>query len=139
LLDKLYAAGVRDYRITLQSGDKTSLAGSVNRVLQLKKRAKDQNMDINLLYQTRLGEQALFNRGGLVEIDKLKPWPPRCLFADNPVAINYRGDVLICCNDYLGDVIFGNLCNESLEDIWSKPEFVKMRRQIERGVYELDI
>ncbi len=138
LLDKLYAAGVRDYSITLHSTDDKSLTDTVNRVLQLEKHAKEQNMNISLSYQAGIGDGRLDNRGGLVEVDKLGR-SPRCLEGDDPVAINYRGDVLICCNDYLGQVVFGNLCDESLEDIWLKPEFVKIRHQLERGVYTLDI
>lgn len=146
LLDKLYAVGVRDFVITLHSTDDASLTYGVDRVKQLKKHAKDQNKDISLQCQAHLDERQLFNRGGLVEVDQVvSPWPPRWLtrpnycYADSPVSINYRGDVVICCNDYLGQVVFGNLCDESLKDIWSKSEFVKIRRQLERGVYTLDI
>ncbi len=71
LLEQLYAAGVRDYSITLHSTDDKSLTDSVNRVMQLRKHAKDQNMDISLPYQARIGEGQLDNRGGLVEVDKL--------------------------------------------------------------------
>jgi MoaA/NifB/PqqE/SkfB family radical SAM enzyme len=141
LLDKLYAAGVRDYNITVHSADDPSLTDSVHRVMQLKKHAKDQNKDISLGYEVG-SQMPLGNRGGLVEVerDRRQPSvPPPCLWAHNPVTINYRGDVIICCNDYLGKVVFGNLCCESLEDIWSKSEFVKIRRQLERGVYTLDI
>jgi radical SAM protein with 4Fe4S-binding SPASM domain len=138
LLDELYAAGVRDFLISVHSTDDPSLTESVNRVLQLREHAKNQNMNINLPYQSRIGEGPLSNRGGLVEVNKLER-SPRCLEGDEPVTINYRGDVIICMNDYHGQVIFGNLCDESLEDIWSKPKFVKIRRQIESGVYQLDI
>jgi hypothetical protein len=63
----------------------------------------------------------------------------KVFIADNPVAINSHGDVRICCNNYRGQVVFGNLCYESLQDIWSKSEFVKIRHEIESAVYTLDI
>ncbi|MGZ4944014.1 MAG: radical SAM/SPASM domain-containing protein [Halobacteriota archaeon] len=137
LLDELKAAGVRDYVITLQSTDEQSLTRSIDKIEQLKRHAKAQNKDIKLVYRTRIAEAPLYNRGGLVDVEKLAP--PYCLDNEGPTIINYRGDVLICCNDYLGQVVFGNVCHESLKDIWSKPEFVRIRRQVERKIYTLDI
>lgn len=136
LLDKLYDAGVSDYRITSHSTDDASLTDSVNRISQLKNHAKDQNKDITIqcLFPREL---PLCNRGGLLEVNQRGPL--MCEFADWPVTINYRGDVLSCCNDYLGQVVFGNLCHESLEDMWLKPDFLRLRHQIKKQVYTLDI
>ena len=137
LLDQLYGAGVRDYWITVHSTDDPSLTGSVDRIMQLKKHAKDRNEAISIHYQVS-GDLPLSNRGGLVKVDQTGP-SLFCSGSEWPVAINYGGDVTICCNDYLAQVVMGNLCSESLIDVWAKPEFVKLRRELERGVYKLDI
>jgi cyclic pyranopterin phosphate synthase len=137
LLDKLYSAGVRNYGITAHSTDDRSLIGSVNRIMGLKKHAEDRNEAISLDYKVS-DDLRLSNRGGLVKVDPPGPFL-FCSGSDWPVAVNYRGDVTICCNDYLGQVVMGNLCSESLTDVWAKSEFVKLRRELARGVYKLEI
>jgi len=44
---------------------------------------------------------------------------------DNWLHINCKGDVFVCCNDYNYEYIFGNILEQSLEDIWSSE-----RRQV---------
>jgi 2-deoxy-scyllo-inosamine dehydrogenase (SAM-dependent) len=136
LLDQLYDAGVRDYFITVHSADEPSFTDSINRISQLKKHMKNKRRNIKLEYQTCY-DMALCNRGGLVAVDERRQ--PTWSCTDEAIAISYRGDVLLCCNDYLGVAAFGNLQHESLIDIWSKPEFVKIRRELRRNVYTLDI
>jgi 2-deoxy-scyllo-inosamine dehydrogenase (SAM-dependent) len=137
LLSQLYEVGVRDYFITLHDADAHPHTRSTGRIEQLMTAASHHKMDVNLQYQTR-SDMTLYNRGGLVKTNEKSPRPV-CLEPDNPVAINYRGDVLICCNDYLGEVTFGNLQNESLWDIWAKPNFLRLRRQLRKRVYVSDI
>lgn len=136
LLDQLYDAGVRDYLITVQSADEPAFTNSINRISQLKKHVKSKHRKIKLQYQTWY-DMDLVNRGGLIAVDERRQ--PSWSCSDEAIAIDYRGDVLLCCNDYLGVTAFGNLQDESLIDIWSKPEFVKIRRELSRNVYTLDI
>lgn len=136
LLDQLYDAGVRDYLVTLHSTDEPSLTASINRMRQLKEHIKVTQKNINFAYQTYL-EMPLVNRGGLVVVDERKR--PGWSCTDSALNITYSGDVLLCCDDYLGVTAFGNVQNESLIDIWSKPEFVRIRQELRRNVYSFDI
>jgi radical SAM protein with 4Fe4S-binding SPASM domain len=34
------------------------------------------------------------------------------------MTIRYNGDVVLCCFDPFGEVTFGNLNNETIEEIW---------------------
>jgi cyclic pyranopterin phosphate synthase len=135
LLNQLRDVGVHDYFITIHDSDPRARKQSIERIKQLKKGAKRDKKDVTLEYQTVINPS---NRGGLIEITRRTP-PPRCLDLDNALPINYRGDVLVCCNDYLGEVTFGNVQHESLKDVWTKPEFVKLREMLTKKVYSLDI
>lgn len=37
--------------------------------------------------------------------------------------VNWRGEVVLCCNDYHGDVVLGHVDKESLVDIWNSDKF----------------
>lgn len=41
------------------------------------------------------------------------------------VHINSRGDLILCCNDYHFDYIFGNIGETDLRDIWGSPKHVE--------------
>jgi len=80
----------------------------------------------------------LLNRGGLVASSpesKLQT----CSIPRDCAVIDYRGNVVLCCNDYHGSVTFGNVLNESLMTIWNKKRYRVLRRRRRRGVFDLDI
>ena len=83
-------------------------------------------------------ETPLHNRGGLVAPETVSR-VPRCAQPRNPLVIDWKGDVLLCCNDYRGEVVFGNVADQNLVDIWHSPEFRKVRRELRAGDYRLAI
>jgi MoaA/NifB/PqqE/SkfB family radical SAM enzyme len=46
--------------------------------------------------------------------------------------VNWRGEALLCCNDYHGDVSYGNLGESTLEQLWNHPVLVTYRRHLLR-------
>ena len=80
----------------------------------------------------------LSNRGGLVKIKNVSK-NIHCQDSTNPLVINYKGDVLLCCNDYLGRVKFGNVTEHSLLEIWDRESFKKVRKEIKNKIFKLDI
>lgn len=76
--------------------------------------------------------------GGLVNIPKKwkKVWKKCDL---NQLTIKANGDVAICCHDYFGKVIFGNVGNEKLIDIWNKPQFKQIRKNLRKGEADLEL
>jgi len=78
------------------------------------------------------------NRGGLVEVEEITK-RRRCFSQSNLLTINYRGDVILCCNDFFGKYVFGNLKNERILDIWNKLNFSRVRKDLERGNFRLGI
>ncbi|MGV7224409.1 MAG: glycosyltransferase family protein [Nitrospinales bacterium] len=47
--------------------------------------------------------------------------------------INMDGSVVVCCNDYDGTTVFGNIFRQSVKEIWNCEQSLKFRRAILRG------
>lgn len=64
-----------------------------------------------------------------------------CLRPSNQLVINWKGNVLLCCNDYYEKHVFGNVKNESIMKIWNSDAFKKYRKRLskEGGRGEIDI
>ena len=55
-----------------------------------------------------------------------------CARAINSMTIRYNGDVVLCCFDPFGEVTFGNLNTETIEEIWQSEkhkEYQTMHKQ----------
>jgi radical SAM protein with 4Fe4S-binding SPASM domain len=83
-------------------------------------------------------ESPLNNRGGLVAPKNLCS-SPRCLLPDNPIVIDYKGDVILCCNDYHGAVKFGNIKKQKLVDIWNSKNYRKVRKDFKNKKFTFQI
>jgi 2-deoxy-scyllo-inosamine dehydrogenase (SAM-dependent) len=81
-------------------------------------------------------ETPLYNRGGLVEPLVLNT-EPRCISPENPLVVNAAGDVVLCCNDYFGDYVYGNVADASVVEIWHSEAFRTRREQQRRGDFDL--
>ncbi len=89
-------------------------------------------------YRTLGDEDFLSSSGGLVRVKK-PVTKSRCMQASLSCVVDFRGDVVLCCNDYNGNHVFGNVGKEHILDIWNKPEFKKLRKQLRHGDFQLDI
>ncbi len=76
-------------------------------------------------------------RAGAVQNDLVSP----AILLKNPrlggcarlaahVQISWQGDLFMCCEDYAQEFTFGNIANESLEEILSGPIAADYRRQV---------
>lgn len=75
------------------------------------------------------------NRAGLVKTKRnislpIKSSCSRPFFQMN---INYIGEIVICCNDYFGKVVAGNVRKDNIWDIWSGEVFKNYREKLSRG------
>jgi radical SAM protein with 4Fe4S-binding SPASM domain len=55
-----------------------------------------------------------------------------CVRAVNGMTVRYNGDVILCCFDPFGEVTFGNLNNETIEEVWKSEkhrEYQMMHKQ----------
>lgn len=73
------------------------------------------------------------NRGGSLDFMKVdQPLKEVCYRPDRMLTINSDGKVVICCNDYHGQEIMGDVNKEKLLDIWNNEQFRHFRRHLRR-------
>lgn len=58
----------------------------------------------------------------------------RCLALKEQIAILVDGTVVPCCLDNNGDIPLGNILEEDLEDILSKPKAITIKKNFENGL-----
>ncbi len=129
LADELIDAGVSDFAITIHDRDGEKLLNKLQPVL--KKYPGQISLD-------SIHDKPLSNRGGAIEV-KLLNKKNTCTDPLEMLQLDYKGNVLLCCNDYYRKHSFGNLAHDKLYEIWQGKEFQKLRRDLRTGVANLEI
>jgi len=137
MLESFYAIGVNNFVVTLHGNDEERKHNK-ERIYGLKKYIKENKKAIKMDIIDISSNYYLSNRAGLVNV-KNKSKAIACQYATSPLVMNYNGDVLLCCNDYLGQVIFGNVRKKSLLDIWNDIRFKNIRNEIRKNKFRLNI
>lgn len=76
-----------------------------------------------------IADGGLSNRAGALDMDgKETVRPEACGFVDYMV-VDAFGDVHLCCNDYFGKAVYGNVKEQGIRDIWFSEKFVQARRK----------
>lgn len=93
-----------------------------------------------ILYRDLKKKNNLYNRGGLLKnMDPIKTKKLVCKLPSEILLIDYQGNIILCCNDYFSKIKFGNIKNETILDIWDKKEFKKIRNELAKGDFRLDM
>lgn len=72
------------------------------------------------------------------KIESRKIWP--CRFLWYTANISWNGDVLLCCIDYDGKVILGNILNQTFMKIWLGEKMQNVRRlHLEKNIHEIPL
>ncbi|MBU3918411.1 SPASM domain-containing protein [Patescibacteria group bacterium] len=90
----------------------------------------------HLIFQIVNENSSLVNRGGSVKVKTLKTLVD-CRIQD--IFIRADGDVRFCCNDYYCEVRLGNVNQSKLINIWNSTFYRKIRNEIKRGIFNLEI
>lgn len=53
--------------------------------------------------------------------------------------INWKGQGILCCNDYHGETNFGNLNKDTLVEIWNHMEYHKIRSKLQKKDRNVDL
>ncbi len=80
-----------------------------------------------------VGTTKLSNRSGLTKefIESTdKPLQKMCVKPFRLLNINWKGDAIICCNDYFGNVTPGNVLNKALDELWNSELFNIYRKTL---------
>jgi len=96
-------------------------------------------LPVPITYQVFTPATELYNRGGLLHLPAVNPVPGCAYEWIMRIVIDFRGDVILCNNDYLGSVILGNLQEEKLIDIWMDKKFRNIRINLQNQNYTLPI
>lgn len=86
------------------------------------------------------GESKLFdlynynNRGGAITTREFKTIKRQCYMPMYKAFIDWNGDVLLCCNDWgRNQKSFGNIHNDTFDNIWMNKMFTKVRKTLLNG------
>jgi radical SAM protein with 4Fe4S-binding SPASM domain len=133
LLNKLIDIGVEEFLLTqhdsTMSANMKILFAYLTTHPKHKKKVKYMHFEDNT---------PLFNRGGLVK-PSVQLNSPRCAYPRNPLVIDYSGDVVLCCNDYLKSMVFGNIKTQKLTEIWFSKRYSDMRKKLRNLEFSLPI
>jgi 2-deoxy-scyllo-inosamine dehydrogenase (SAM-dependent) len=80
----------------------------------------------------------LFNRGGLLDLARTRHFG-FCAYPAYEAVINIDGNVLMCCNDYHGAHVFGNVQETPLIEIWESEPMRRVREELMRGVFRREM
>lgn len=130
--DRLVEAGVKAFQIT-EHGKKPKPG-----MAALLQRQSEKPGPAPLEYVKFEQETPLYNRGGLVEVATVAS-EPRCVQPQNPLVIDWQGNVVLCCNDYHSEITFGNVAEENLIKIWHSQRFTETRKSLKLGDYDFAI
>ena len=129
LAGRLIDAGVADINVTIHDKNDEKPLKKLNPVLEKYP---------GYISLRSLHNKPLLNRGGAVEVDLLDK-KDTCTDPLEGLQIDYKGNVLLCCNDYYRKHSFGNIANKNISQIWQGEEFFRLRRELRKGIARLEI
>tara|TARA_Y100000768_G_scaffold389040_1_gene391252 strand:- start:6411 stop:7121 length:711 start_codon:yes stop_codon:yes gene_type:complete len=92
---------------------------------------------LKLIYRSS-EDLELMNRGGSVNVANPVRFK-KCFYPSQALTVSAHGKVILCCNDYHGEVEIGNLRNETISEIWTKEKFKEIRSRTKKGDFQLEI
>lgn len=129
---KLLNAGVDVFRIA-QHDEQPSIT-MTNIFQKIDKKTIDKHVEYIRYFDN---DKLLMNRGGLIEVKhdaKMK-----CCDYVSGITIDYEGNMLLCCQDFMSKYKFGNLKTERIMAVWNKDNYKSLRNKIKCGIWPLDI
>ncbi len=136
LFHKLVNVGIDEFLITDHDDEVTENNKAIKREIPVKVFINKLDRKLqNKITMYKLGDKTLRSRGGLIEIKGKKK--TRCDLI--LLVVDYKGDVLLCCDDYFGKYSFGNVNDKHIMDIWNSKNFKSIRKKLRKGIFELDI
>lgn len=69
------------------------------------------------------------SRGGEAPNKKQAKAEGFCAYPFMQFNVNYKGDVHLCCNDVYYQVVFGNITEKHIREIWNSPKYQAIRKR----------
>ena len=133
LISDLYSAGLKQLVVSMYDGPEQieyfnnlfDECGIDEDLYTLRDRWYDEEEDYGLIYT---------NRAGSMGEKLLSPHERPCYYPHYALYIDYNGDILLCCQDmYNRTVIFGNVLEKKLVDIWVDKKLNDFRKKLVKG------
>jgi len=85
-------------------------------------------------FLAKLGTPDLQNRSGNIPGARqvTEPLPLGCERPFQQMYVNYRGEAVLCCNDWRFEVIMGNTAQAPLAEIWMSDKYQMYRRNLQQ-------
>jgi len=130
LIKDLYAAGLNHLIISMYDGPE-----QINHFNTLFDTANISESQYNLRDRWYSKEEnyglMLTNRAGYFNKNKVNR---KCYYPHHAMYIDWDGDVLLCCHDmYTKTVVFGNINNNTLLEVWNNNKLNEYRKRLKRG------
>ncbi len=124
LLAQLKEAGLNSLYVT---------AYSDNALKRLNNITQNATTDENNILEIRRAPKFIGNRAGTLDtIEINETLVADCYLPSSEFVINYKSQVVICCDDYFEKVVLGNIKHNSLLDIWYGQSFGRIRDTLKR-------
>jgi radical SAM protein with 4Fe4S-binding SPASM domain len=130
-MDSLFAAGLSKIYVTLHEKKNTEGFRKMYSALTSRQKSRIEIRELD-------ADSLLATRGGLVTV-RNRETRSFCGYPSNTLSIDAYGNVVLCCEDYLGKHKFGNLKNRGLRQIWDDEGFRKIRDDTKKGKFILPI
>jgi radical SAM protein with 4Fe4S-binding SPASM domain len=126
----LAAAGVGEFVVSRYDAQDSAA------VVTLKRYRAEHKDKVRVIYKTL---ERITTRGGLIKVEKDIIKKKTCFYPSWNIIIDYKGDVIFCCDDYFHTIKLGNVREESLLSIWNSPRHKKLRTDVAHGVFDCAI
>jgi len=131
LFEELIGAGTNSFFVTQY--DKT-LSSNLKELVDSLNGKERKKITIRFFDEN---SEIVFNRGGLLKTKSNKFFS--CSYPSTNLVVNWKGEVVLCCNDFFSRSIFGDLKKEKLMDVWKKEKFKHIRKETKKGIFNLDV
>ena len=92
----------------------------------------------NAIIKYDIENHYLSTRGNLVNVKK-KASKIICIRPFCELTIDYKGNVILCNNDFFSKKVFGNLSNNKLMEIWNNKKFKETRKNLTKELPNNDL
>lgn len=109
--------------------------GKLNENIQniLKKISLKERRHFNAyIFDPQRNPQLIYNRAGLVHTNRTINLYAYCSRPFSELCVNYEGKAVLCCNDYHGKVVIGDVREKTVQELWQSEILMYYRRELQK-------
>jgi len=94
-------------------------------------------LNLDKVILLKIDDHCLMNRGGFVDVKVVTA--VCCNYPSEFFVINYKGEVVLCCNDFLCENVMGDLKDELIIEAYHSSKFKNLRTQLNNGEFNIGL